>query len=311
MRKKTNNKVLEAKFGSADKPLIIGEIEIPCYVLEDGRRVIVQRGLYKALGVTQGGSRDKYKEYGGAARLVRFLDQNNLITLISTGLDVLLNPIVFSVNKTDHYGYEATLLQEIVRAVSKAYLRGELSERNQTIGQNAEILDDAFAKVGIIALVDEVTGYQELREKNALQEFLSKFIREERGIYIKTYPDEFFEAIFKMRNLNWSLANKGKKPQYIGHYINNYVYSRIAPNVLTELRTINPKDESGKRKAKHTQHIDIDYGHPMLKEHLKALTLFAKAAGYNWANWERMVNRALPKFESDGSQVQELDFDDI
>ncbi len=111
-----------------------------------------------------------------------------------------------------------------------------------------------------------------------------------------------------MRNLNWTLANKGRKPQYIGHYLNNFIYSRIAPNVLIELRKVNPKDETGKRRAKHTQHIDIEYGHPKLKEHLSILIAFAKAAGYNWANWERMVNRALPKFESNGSQIQEIGF---
>jgi hypothetical protein len=111
-----------------------------------------------------------------------------------------------------------------------------------------------------------------------------------------------------MRNLTWKEANKGQKPQYIGHYINNYVYSRIAPKVLSELKRVNPKDETGKRKGKHTQFIDIDYGHPKLKEHLSILTAFAKAVGYNWINWQRMVERALPKFDADGSAAQELPF---
>jgi hypothetical protein len=79
-------------------------------------------------------------------------------------------------------------------------------------------------------------------------------------------------------------------------YINNFVWSRIAPGVLTELNKINPKDEiTGKRKAKHPQFIDVDFGHPKLKEHLNILTAFAKATGYNWNNWIRMVERALPK----------------
>lgn len=306
------NKTLEAKYGSSDKPLVIGDIEIPCYVLEDGKRVIVQRGLYKALGITRGGVSEKYKEFGGGARLVRFLDQNELTSLFDGDLKaVLKNPIIFKVNNTIHYGYEATLLQEITKQISKAYLKGELLPGQDEIGATAEALYDAFAKVGIIALVDEVTGYQEEREKDALQVFLKKFFNEERAKWVRTFPDEFFEALFKMRGLTWSLANKGKKPQYIGHDINNYVYSRLAPQILSELRALNPKNEKGLRKGKHTQWIDTDYGHPKLKEHLSILIAFAKASGYNFSNFKRLVERALPKYEQDGSQIQEFPFDDI
>ena len=39
-----------ATHGSADQPLRIGSAEIPCFVLEDGRRVISQRGMNAALG---------------------------------------------------------------------------------------------------------------------------------------------------------------------------------------------------------------------------------------------------------------------
>ncbi len=140
---------------------------------------------------------------------------------------------------------------------------------------------------------------------------MQKFLDEEKGKWVKTFPDEFFEAIFKMKKWNWEMANKGQKPQVVGHYINNYVYSRLAPQVLVELRKINPKSDDGKRKGKHTQWIDIDFGHPKLKGHLDILIAFSKAAGYNWNNWHRMVERALPKFNQDGSVSQELPFNDL
>jgi hypothetical protein len=96
----------------------------------------------------------------------------------------------------------------------------------------------------------------------------------------------------------------------VGHYINNYVYSRLAPQILSELRQKNPKNEKGNRKGKYTQWISPDFGHPKLKEHLGILTAFARATGFNWANWNRMVERALPQFSQDGSKVQELPFTD-
>ncbi|WP_293891280.1 P63C domain-containing protein [Flavobacterium sp.] len=311
------NKNLEAKYGSSDSPLMIGDIEIPCYVLEDGKRVIVQRGLFKALGINYGGTTNKeLKEFGGAARLVAFMDNNSIFNANNSAelneIKLLLkSPIKFELNGVIHFGYEATLLQEITKSISKAYLKGTLPARNNEIGRNAEILYDAFAKVGIIALVDEATGYQEVREKTALKEFLAQFLKDEKGKWVQTYDDSFFEAIFRMKGWNWSIANKGKKPQVVGHYINNYVYSRLAPQILIELRKLNPKDEKGNRKGKFTQWIEPNFGHPKLKEHLAVLTALAKASGHNWKNWERMVERALPKFGSDGSQSPELPFDEV
>src|SRR5438309_7012388 len=48
--------VAQATHGSPDSPLRIGEVEIPCFVLEDGRRVLAQRGMITALGMKPGGS---------------------------------------------------------------------------------------------------------------------------------------------------------------------------------------------------------------------------------------------------------------
>ena len=51
-----------------------------------------------------------------------------------------------------------------------------------------------------------------------------------------------------------------------------------------------------------------DFGKPKLKEHLNILIAFAKASGYNWNNFRRMVERALPQFSQDGSRLQQLPF---
>ena len=47
--------VLKATHGSNDHPLKIGNMEIPCYVLEDGRRVLSLGGMTKSLGMSIGG----------------------------------------------------------------------------------------------------------------------------------------------------------------------------------------------------------------------------------------------------------------
>ena len=45
-------KPLKVIAGAPDRPLIIGEISIPCYVLEDETRVLTQDGCMKAIGRT-------------------------------------------------------------------------------------------------------------------------------------------------------------------------------------------------------------------------------------------------------------------
>jgi hypothetical protein len=106
-------------------------------------------------------------------------------------------------------------------------------------------------------------------------------------------------------------ANKGKKPQWVGHHINDFVYSRLGPEVLYSLRKLNPKNERGNRSAKHFQYTTTDFGLPKLKEHLNILIALGRASGYNWNVFKRLVERALPQFSQDGSLIQELPFTDI
>ncbi len=296
--------------------LIIGENELPVAVLEDGTRLISYASIFQAFGRTIRGAHKTGKSR--VRNMPAFLTSNNLQPFISNELRAVLNPINYEAKS----GKEARAYRaEILPLLCDVYLEARnsvkdngnpvLTSKQIPVALSAEFLIRSLSKVGIIALVDEVTGFQDSRAQDALQLFLQKFLQDERGKWVRTFPPEFFEAIFKMKGWNWSFASKGKKPQVVGHYINNFVYSRLAPRILEELRIRNPKDEKGKRKGKFPQWIDPDFGHPKLKEHLTVLTAFAKAAGYNWTNWERMVNRALPKFEKDGSQIQEIDFDDI
>lgn len=284
--------------------LKINDAELDVAVLENGQRIITQKAVFTALA----------RPARGNARVINvpvFMDAQNLQPFIDADLRAVIKKVDYEdKNGKIQQGYDANILPLVSDLYLKARSAGVLTKGQSDTAMKAEMLVRSLAKVAIQALIDEATGYQEVREKDALQQFLSKFLNEERAKWVKTFPDEFFESLFKMKGLNWTLANKGKKPQYIGHYINNYVYSRLAPQVLSELRKINPKHEGGKRKAKHTQYIDIDYGHPKLKEHLSILIAFAKATGYNWSNWSRMVERALPKFEQDGSATQEIPFDE-
>jgi hypothetical protein len=300
------SKLLESICGAPDKPLIIGDFEIPCYILENEKRVITQGGLLTALGMSTGGANK-----AGTRKIDEFLDNTAINPFIDKDvIERVKNVIPFKIQGGGNtaYAYDATILVDICAAVLESERNGKLHKAHKHIAIRAAMLYKAFAKVGIIALIDEATGYEKLRSKNTLQNFLDKFLLEERAKWIGTFPDEFFEVIFKMKGWTWNYAST-KKPSVVGHYINNFVYSRIAPKVLDELKDKNPVIEtnSGKhRKYKHTQFISPDYGHPILKEHLHAIIALAKGAGFNWLNFQRLINRAFPKYGKD----MEIDFKD-
>lgn len=289
--------------------LAINDLKIPCFVLKDGTRILSGRGLQEALRIRD---RNEGEKRGGYI-LPTFLQAKALNKYITNKLEVAkLKPIICHRGNQVVHGYEATILADICDAILEARKDGvKLTERQQIVADQAEMIIRSLAKVGIIALIDEATGYQEVREKDALKSFLEKFLQEEKTKYVSAFPDDFFEMIFKMKGLNWAKANKGQKPQWIGHIINDLVYSRLGPEVLYYLRKLNPKNNKGNRPAKHHQYTSPEIGLPKLKEHLNLLVAFGAASGYNWNNFKRLLERARPQYSQDGSKIQELPFKDV
>lgn len=107
--------ILKATHGSDEKPLKIGNIEIPCYVLENGQRVLSRNGMLRALGLSRGGKRGN----DGGDRLSVFVGSKALQSFISNDLMVVIEtPIKFThpTGGGTAYGYDAEILQTIVRA---------------------------------------------------------------------------------------------------------------------------------------------------------------------------------------------------
>jgi hypothetical protein len=285
-------KILKAIYGSEKTPLKLGNLEIPCYVLEDGTRVFSGRGLQKAIG---------YESKSGQW-MRSFCNMDGVSDYMNAGDDSIINrlssPIKFQRidaggSQSSANGYEVTLLVDICSAVIDANRAGVFN--NDEIVRNADIIIRAVAKVGIIALVDEATGYQEdkNRAKDELQKFLSQFISEEASKWVKTFNDSFFEMIYRMHGWNWTMTHK--RPGVVGTWINDIVYERIGPAVLSELERANPKNEKGARKERHHQHLTEEIGRPKLKEHLAAVEALGRASGYDWAKFMQLLDTAFPK----------------
>jgi len=287
----TEQPVVEVLYGSPDQPLRIGNLEIPCYVLEGDRRVLAQMGMLNALDMSLGGA-----GRGAGSRLARFVSSKSLAPYVSEELSgVVVEPIRFRSPQGGAvtYGYEATVLVDICEAVLEAREQGKLHRQQQHIAKQCEILVRGFARVGIIALVDEATGFQEVRARQALEKILERFISDELLKWAKMFPDEFYQQMARLRGLHYSeIATK--RPPYIGRLTNDIVYERLAPGVLKELKRKNPRDDKGRRKHKHFQYLTEDIGNPRLREHLWAVIGLMRASS-NWRNFYSLLNRAFPK----------------
>lgn len=284
-----NEKIIESKFGSPDHPLKIGNREIPCYVLADGTRVLAQSGMIRSLGMARGSSRK------GGDRLANFITQRAINPFISAKIRAAItSPIKFKSPSGIIYGYEATILPDICEAVLTARENEKLQIQQAHIAKQCEILVRGLAVIGIIALVDEATGYQEVRDREALQKILEKYITDEWARWTKTFPDEYYRHLFRLKNMSYPPRTKSK-PSYIGHWTNDIVYKRLAPGVLKTLKEVNPKSSSGNRARKLHQHLTRDYGHPELKKHLDNIIFLMKGC-INWGDFERRLNRASPRF---------------
>jgi hypothetical protein len=176
--------------------LRIGDAEIPCYVLEDGTRVLSERGLLSSFGM-KAGARDTEE------KLPRYLRGKNIVSFIDQELkDKLSKPLWFQYkNEPTRKGFPAALLPEICNVWLKARDSNALIRKQILAAQMADILMRGLAHVGIIALIDEVTGYQEYRAKDALTRILEEFIAKELQPYVPTFQDDYYREIFRLRGL--------------------------------------------------------------------------------------------------------------
>jgi hypothetical protein len=274
--------VRRAEYGDEDHPLSLGGVNVGCYVLDDGERVLSQRGFFDALGITSRGG-----------EMERFISHTHLDLYLPTdAIEALLNPFRFQppggkgkpVN-----GYSGPLLVDVCNAVLSSRDAGTLSDIYAMTAIRADVLIRAVAKVGIIALIDEATGYT---RAEMLQTLLQQFLREELAKWTKLFPDEFYEHIFRLRNWPWR-GRSINPPGVVAHYTKDFVYARLTPGILPKLEQLNPK--IGKyRRHKHTQFLTDDFGVPALNQHLATVLTIMRGSD-TWDDFREAMDKFLPR----------------
>ena len=283
--------------------LKVGGWQMPCWVLENEKRIISQRAFMEVVGMRYS-STMPFKE-----RVAELLDYNNRRPAsVVEILHAIDNPIKFlTAEQFTAFGYEGGLIVDFCNAVLLARRMGAITGAALMYAEAAERLISSVAKVGIDALIDEATGYQEVRDKEAL---LDKYLRHEFSAWAKRFPNEFYEQLFRLKGWEWK-GMKINRPSCVGSYTNDLVYSRLEVGLLKELQVRNPwLVEKGKRDGYHHTLLTEDFGVPRLAQHLHTLITIMK--GFGDKKWERFiefVDRTLPR---KGDSVQMLmEFSDL
>ena len=275
--------------------ITVGDLEIDCAVLADGRRVISERAMTKAFGGRRGGSHWRRLKAGGETLPV-YISAKNYLQFIDDNLkSSLTNPVKYrTANGNIAYGLEAALLPKVCNIFLRARDLGELHHSQIPLSVQADIIMRGLAEVGIVALIDEATGFQKERANDALSKILEAFIAKELQPWVKTFPDDFYEQLFRLRGLPYPSTDV-KRPQYFGHLTNDIVYKRLAPAVLDELKKSTPKDAKGRNKNHLHRRLTTELGHPKLREHMSSVVTIMKLSS-DWNDFKSKVDRIHPVF---------------
>jgi len=290
--------VILTEFGGNLK---IGETEVPCAVLPDGTRVISERGLVKAFGGKRGGSHwRRLKENPDGAHLPAIISAHNLRPFIDAKPELkeaLKQRFLYRIKKHGAqaaYGQRADIFPKICDVFLRARDANALAPSQRDLAIAADILMRGLAEVGITALVDEATGYQEVRDRLALREILEQFIGKELASWERRFPPEFYREIFRLKGWEYD-AKSTRRPMLMAQITADVVYKRLAPGVLSELRRLTPSNESGHRKNKLHQWLTPDVGHPALNRQLTRVVDLA-TANEDWDAFMRGLDRVAPRY---------------
>jgi hypothetical protein len=260
------------------------------------QRVLSETGITNAVLGDRSGASKRKKE--GGALLPLFVAPSQLEPFISNEMrEGPLRPIDYRDGSRIVRGYDASILVAVCNVWLRAREAGALQKQQLDKAMKAEILTRALAETGVVALIDEKTGYQSVRPQNALQSYLELVIRRELAVWAKKFPDEFYENIYKLKGWTWPGMSKNRY-SVVASYTTNLIYDRLGPGLTEELIKKTPMTDKGYRPNRLHQWLSDEIGDPMLATHMHSILMFQRLAianGYGWKRFLHMVDQVLPR----------------
>ena len=284
---------MELAFATHQGRVTIGKWNLLAFNLQDGRRLLAKETFKEVLALpSTGGNKDT----------LRKISQHQLMrnSALTAAMGIFENPVCFRSGAGKLIeGFEAEGLVTLCKFLLKAREIGALQTAAlMRTARAAESIITSLANVGLIAMIDEATGYQANRTKGSLQQIFDKFLRTDYDKWNKRFPDDFYQEIYRLRNWEW----KGRSvnlPQCVGNFTNFMVYERLAPGLLGELQSRNPLLENGERLVKHHQWLSDGFGQPALSHHIFAVITLMRISE-TWSAFIAKLVKAFPQYGDQG-----------
>ncbi|PHC83057.1 hypothetical protein COF42_25315 [Bacillus wiedmannii] len=295
-----NQDIIDAPiFGATHRGyLTIADKKIPCAVLENGKRIISQTGLFDAFDRPRKGEKR-------IEQLPSIVGAKNLLPFVTDELIEKSQTIYYKhTNGKRAQGYDAEVIPIICELYIDAAESGELHSSQEKLANRAMILIRALAKVGITALIDEATGYQYDRESQELQRLLETYIAKDLMKWQSRFPNQYYKEIYRLYGWEYNPSTT-KRPQYIGNFTNKYVYDLFPEEVMDEIKKRNPVVKgrnTSYRRNKNFQYLTTDIGLPQLDNHISKLLGVMKLSD-NINHFKRNFERA---FEEELSTLEKV-----
>ncbi|MCA8248098.1 P63C domain-containing protein [Burkholderia multivorans] len=236
-----------------------GDLDCEAVVLTTGERGYVRKELAKLLG---------FHESHKGGRFVRFLAEiaPNSLSLLEKSSGPILLP---SGRQTQFF--PAGIIADVATSVVDAAINGTLHKARQGIVPNCMKIMRALATTGEVALIDEATGYQYHRAPDALQELISKLLRQSCASWERRFHPDYYRAIYRL--FGWKYQGHDQNPPHVvGQITQRWVYGPVLPDELI--------DEIRARKGisqKHHQWLS-DQGLARLETQIHAVTAIARSS---------------------------------
>jgi hypothetical protein len=246
--------------------LTFGDVSVECHVLDDGTRLITQRGVLRGIGATED------------QPFARFVER-----IPNAPADFKVQPIAFRTKGKGSggtsFGVTAEMFVQIVTLYARAFVKGGMHGAQRAIGERCANIMFALAGVGITAMIDEATGYQARRKRDALDEKLRAYLLGEAIEWERAFPEELYREAARMYGIPWTSGSIGK---WGANFVVCYVYRAIDPDVAKELKRINPNPRFG---SNHHLYL-TERARIVLHEHVRRLIRVLKRSR-NRAEFQR------------------------
>lgn len=216
---------------------IVG-LEVPCYVLDNGQKIIGRTSATELLtGIKGGGALEKYI---AAKSLEPFINRDLVLERLVPFRLLEVEGLEKAVKGLPH-DLLIEVCQGFVAALQSSFdpnsPHPKMTDRQRQMAMMASMFLSACAKVGLEALIDEATGYQYERAEDALQVKLRAFIADELRAWEKTFPDELWMEFGRLTGWKGTLHSR---PKYWGRLVTEMIYDTLDPDVANYLKNNKP-----------------------------------------------------------------------